>query len=385
VALACDDFGTGYSGMESLFRLPFDSVKIDRVFLEGESGDRNWIMVEAMLRLFRDLGLDVVAEGIETAEQMERLSDLGCDFGQGYLIGPPVTAQQVVEALGGHSYGARDLGTGLAAFWTRLTGRKPVEEDVGTAANLPRPRVAAVASDAAEDPPVEAASDGQPSVPIAPEPSSAPAVPEVGSVPFAPRRVRLPDIDSFKVEQLDHSPPEKAPAGESAATWAGEPSDPELDREVVAGTGNGSADREIRAKRKAIRATGANALRRKARRETKAGPAGTGPAKAGPAKIDPTGTDPAENDLAKTRPPKTRPPKTRPANTQAAKTHLDKTGRGKTGRGKTGPAKTGPAKTGPVKTGHVKTSHIKSGSAKAASVDRGRGKGRSRADPVKQR
>jgi diguanylate cyclase (GGDEF)-like protein/PAS domain S-box-containing protein len=110
VALACDDFGTGYSGLESVFRLPFDSVKIDRVFLEGESGDRNWIMVEAMLRLARELKLDVVAEGIETDEQMERLSRLGCDYGQGYLIGPPVTAQQVVEGLGGLSYGAKGRG-----------------------------------------------------------------------------------------------------------------------------------------------------------------------------------------------------------------------------------------------------------------------------------
>ncbi|HUF44280.1 MAG TPA: EAL domain-containing protein, partial [Aestuariivirgaceae bacterium] len=123
VALACDDFGTGYSGLESVFRLPFDSVKIDRCFLEGESGDRNWIMVEAMLRLARDLNLDVVAEGIETDEQMEHLSRLGCDYGQGFLIGLPVTAQQVVEALGGLSYGA-GLGTGMAAFWSRLTGRR---------------------------------------------------------------------------------------------------------------------------------------------------------------------------------------------------------------------------------------------------------------------
>jgi EAL domain-containing protein (putative c-di-GMP-specific phosphodiesterase class I) len=73
VALACDDFGTGYSGLESVFRLPFDTVKIDRCFLEAESGERNWVVVEAMLRLARDLGLEVVAEGIETDEQMERL------------------------------------------------------------------------------------------------------------------------------------------------------------------------------------------------------------------------------------------------------------------------------------------------------------------------
>jgi EAL domain-containing protein (putative c-di-GMP-specific phosphodiesterase class I) len=74
VALACDDFGTGYSGLESVFRLPFDTVKLDRVFLEAENGERNWEMVEAMLRLARDLGLEVVAEGIETDEQMERLN-----------------------------------------------------------------------------------------------------------------------------------------------------------------------------------------------------------------------------------------------------------------------------------------------------------------------
>jgi len=343
VALACDDFGTGYSGMESLFRLPFDSVKIDRVFLEGDNGDRNWIMVEAMLRLFRDLGLDVVAEGIETGEQMERLSDLGCDFGQGYLIGPPVTAQQVVEALGGLAYGARDLGTGLAAFWTRLTGRKPAEADVGTAASLSRPRVAAAPSEAAEDRLVEAEIGKQPGVPIAPEPPSAPAVPEVGSAPFAPRRVRLPDIELFQVERLDRNPIGEAPASEPGETAAVEAPAPLPDAEVVVGHGNRSAKRQRRAKRKAAQAAGPKAMGRKARRAPKVDPAKTGSAKTVPGNSDPA---------------------------------------------KTGPARTESAKTGSTKTGRVKiatatTGRIKSGSAKAAKGSSAMG--RSKKDRVKQR
>ena len=191
VALACDDFGTGHSGLESVFRLPFDSVKIDRVFLEDESGERNWIIVESMLRLARDLGLGVVAEGIETEEQMERLSGLGCEYGQGYLIGAPVNAQQVVEALGGLSHGARGL-TGLAAFWAGLTGGRQPEAEASPAQNRHRPDGAAAAPEPVEVPEVESV-DARRIMPPGGKPLPS-ATPKVGSAPFAPRRVKVPEV-----------------------------------------------------------------------------------------------------------------------------------------------------------------------------------------------
>jgi EAL domain-containing protein (putative c-di-GMP-specific phosphodiesterase class I) len=219
VALACDDFGTGYSGLESVFRLPFDTVKLDRVFLEAENGERNWEMVEAMLRLAHDLGLEVVAEGIETDEQMERLSRLGCDYGQGYLIGPPVTAQQVIAALGGHSHEPAGLGTGLAAFWNRLTGASEAgASEAGEVAAQPLPPSEAPVAEpgTVEDPDVREDVEDEPVIDVrgimAPAgtlatsnpPASQPDVPEVGAAPFAPRRVkppepRLPEISPFEL------------------------------------------------------------------------------------------------------------------------------------------------------------------------------------------
>jgi diguanylate cyclase (GGDEF)-like protein/PAS domain S-box-containing protein len=205
VSLACDDFGTGYSGLESVFRLPFDTVKIDRCFLEGEADDRNWVVVKAILRLSRDLGLEVVAEGIETDEQMARLRRLGCEYGQGYLIGPPVMAQQVAEALGGHSYQAEGLGTNLAALWSRVTGRKgaapgqqaPLGGDLADKLGSD-PGSVALDSGPPENETAAAAQPseaGEPEVvidvrSIMPPPSnpSAPAMPGAGSTPCTPHR-----------------------------------------------------------------------------------------------------------------------------------------------------------------------------------------------------
>ncbi len=205
VSLACDDFGTGYSGLESVFRLPFDMVKIDRCFLEDESSDRSWVVVEAILRLARDLGLEVVAEGIETDEQMARLGGLGCDYGQGYLIGPPVMAQQVAEALGGLSYQADGLGTNLAALWSRVTGQKgaqpvqqvPVDADLASdlASDLDKVSLDSGASEnraAAAARPGEAGDpdiviDVRSIVPAASRPSAR-AMSGEGSIPWTPHR-----------------------------------------------------------------------------------------------------------------------------------------------------------------------------------------------------
>lgn len=103
VGVAIDDFGVGYSCLDSLHRLPIDGFKIPRTFvvgLDGTPGDAASVaIVTAMLALGRALHLDVVAEGIETPEQRDRLADLGCERGQGFLFARPMPDEQVVEYL----------------------------------------------------------------------------------------------------------------------------------------------------------------------------------------------------------------------------------------------------------------------------------------------
>lgn len=90
VRLSMDDFGTGYSSMAMLSHLRFDGVKIDRQFCE-QSTLANRAVVTAAVGLGDSLGIEVIAEGIETIEMQEELIDLGCVVGQGYLLGRPVS------------------------------------------------------------------------------------------------------------------------------------------------------------------------------------------------------------------------------------------------------------------------------------------------------
>ena len=93
IGLKIDDFGTGYSSLSYLHRLPFDTLKIDRSFISTMSQDHTaYEIVRAIISLAQSLGLQVVAEGIETRSQAEELRALGCGFGQGYLFAPPLTS-----------------------------------------------------------------------------------------------------------------------------------------------------------------------------------------------------------------------------------------------------------------------------------------------------
>ena len=127
VGLACDDFGTGYSALANLRRLPFDMLKIDKSFLEADPEDEKaMIVLETIILLAHDLRLTVVAEGIEDQDQIGRLAELECDFAQGFLIGEPMSAKQVIEALGGGTFAAAKPGS--PGFWSRITGRGPGRE-----------------------------------------------------------------------------------------------------------------------------------------------------------------------------------------------------------------------------------------------------------------
>ncbi len=101
VRLVLDDFGTGYSSLAYLQRLPLDTIKIDRSFVAGLGDDpATESIVGAVVSLAHGLGIDVVAEGIETARQAELLRALGCDRGQGFLFARPSPAREVARRLG---------------------------------------------------------------------------------------------------------------------------------------------------------------------------------------------------------------------------------------------------------------------------------------------
>lgn len=100
VKLGIDDFGTGYSSLAYLSTLPFDCLKIDRSFVIGmHKSPKNVEIVRTMLLLGRSLNKQVIAEGIETPEQLHRLKELGAPIGQGYLLARPLSLAQVSEFL----------------------------------------------------------------------------------------------------------------------------------------------------------------------------------------------------------------------------------------------------------------------------------------------
>jgi EAL domain-containing protein (putative c-di-GMP-specific phosphodiesterase class I) len=99
VQLSLDDFGTGYSSLSYLHRYPFDALKVDRAFITRLGPDgANGAIVHAILALGRSFDLEVVAEGIETAEQYAQLRSGGCGYGQGYFFSEPLDAS-AAEAL----------------------------------------------------------------------------------------------------------------------------------------------------------------------------------------------------------------------------------------------------------------------------------------------
>jgi EAL domain-containing protein (putative c-di-GMP-specific phosphodiesterase class I) len=100
ISLLLDDFGTGYSSLNHLHSFPFDVLKIDRSFVSRmSSGEQPLQIVRTIVELARVLGMDVVAEGIETAEQYQLLRQLGCRYGQGYLFSKPLSAPAVTRLL----------------------------------------------------------------------------------------------------------------------------------------------------------------------------------------------------------------------------------------------------------------------------------------------
>jgi diguanylate cyclase (GGDEF)-like protein len=110
IHLAIDDYGTGYSSLSYVVRLPVDELKIDRSFVMGMVGDPTMLtVVRSTIELGHNLGLRVVAEGVEDEATLDLLRELGCDQAQGYFLSRPVSAAKLEEWLAGSAWGRGQL------------------------------------------------------------------------------------------------------------------------------------------------------------------------------------------------------------------------------------------------------------------------------------
>src|SRR5262249_36119536 len=100
IRLCVDDFGTGYSSLSYLHSFPLSRLKLDRSFVSRiAENERNLEIVRAVITLAHNLGMEVIAEGVEDGEQLARLTELGCDYGQGFLLCKPAAAEDLEELL----------------------------------------------------------------------------------------------------------------------------------------------------------------------------------------------------------------------------------------------------------------------------------------------
>ena len=100
IELSIDDFGTGHSSLLTLLRLPFSELKIDRSFVSHcETDTEAWKIVRATISMARELGLRVVAEGIETESVVDLLRDVGCEVGQGWYFAHAMAEAELVPWL----------------------------------------------------------------------------------------------------------------------------------------------------------------------------------------------------------------------------------------------------------------------------------------------
>ncbi len=130
VRISIDDFGTGYSSLAYLRDLPVNEVKIDRSFVtEMDTREPDTCIVRAVIDLGHNLGMQVVAEGVEAQSTVERLADLGCDYVQGFHFSPPLPAPEFAAWLSGFR-GVADLDREIVPSPIRPDARRPSQEPI---------------------------------------------------------------------------------------------------------------------------------------------------------------------------------------------------------------------------------------------------------------
>jgi EAL domain-containing protein (putative c-di-GMP-specific phosphodiesterase class I) len=122
IKISLDDFGTGYSSLSYLHRFPLDSLKIDRSFVSRIMEDDE--IVRTIITLGRNLGLRVIAEGVETVEQIDKLRELGCEYAQGFYFSVPINAREATDLLAEEQYWAEVSKAGHIDRWSVQTQRK---------------------------------------------------------------------------------------------------------------------------------------------------------------------------------------------------------------------------------------------------------------------
>ena len=127
VRVSMDGFGSGFISLASLQRMPFAELKIDRSFIGVSRVDPEaWKLIRATVALARELGMDVVAEGVETKDMGDRSRDAGCDMGQGWYFGRPMQADAMLHWFSGPRLKIHVAKSELAAR-PDLIGMEPVQ------------------------------------------------------------------------------------------------------------------------------------------------------------------------------------------------------------------------------------------------------------------
>ena len=131
IELSLDDFGTGYSSLSYIHRFPVTTLKIDQSFIKRIGGEQNEEIVRAVVALARNLGMEVVAEGIETVVQLDQLRALNCEKGQGYYFSNPVDVESATRLIlkeeRGESLGLRDEDTTLPTMISEVSCSRATE------------------------------------------------------------------------------------------------------------------------------------------------------------------------------------------------------------------------------------------------------------------